>query len=128
MSFYDIYHPYQTSAIVPECRYCSVHVPNTGDLCATHSAERERLVDAAMVYISSLGGPSHECISLYPWDKTPEALRALSDHGGDEDWLAALPPGIPYSECYWLDLMGVCGEPSEYKLRDGWVVLIGAHA
>ncbi len=125
MSYYDYSY---NDTLSPECRYCLSKVHSEGDLCGKHGADREKLVNTAMVFISSFQGPSHLCISLYPWDKAPESLRCLSDHGGDEDWLAVLPPGIPYSECYWMDRMGVCGEPSECKLRDGWVVLIGAHA
>jgi hypothetical protein len=31
-------------------------------------------------------------ISIWRFHEAPEELRALSPHGGDEDWLAELPP------------------------------------
>lgn len=31
-------------------------------------------------------------ITVYPWDSAPEELRALSQHGGDEDWVVVVPP------------------------------------
>jgi len=34
--------------------------------------------------------PNH--IRVWAWKDAPEELKALSQHGGDEDWLALLPP------------------------------------
>lgn len=31
-------------------------------------------------------------IVVYSWDEAPEELQALSQHGGDEDWVIVVPP------------------------------------
>lgn len=124
MSYYDYSY---NDTLSPECRYCLTHVPNTGDLCAKHGAERDVLVTTAMTYLS--GRPIPDCIQVYPWDKAPEVLRDLSDNGGDEDWLAVIPPSLSANRdgYSWLDHLGCCSN-DHTELRDGWVVVIGAHA
>jgi hypothetical protein len=60
------------------------------------------------------------------WD-APGELRALSPHGGDEDWLALCPDGdIPsWMEC---DTSFAACDASTCELPDGRWVVIGAHA
>lgn len=61
------------------------------------------------------------------WSAPPE-YRALSNHGGDEDWVAHLPAGE--EEPAWADTgssFGCCSV-SRHELPDGSCVLIGAHA
>jgi len=66
-------------------------------------------------------------IIVWAWRDAPEELRALSGHGGDEDWVGLCPDdwtpmwmngGTPF---------GVC-DASEHTLPDGRTVVIGAHA
>ena len=61
------------------------------------------------------------------WD-APGELRCLSEHGGDEDWLALVPAGeaLPY----WMESGAGFGssDVSEHRLHDGRTVYIGAHA
>ncbi|GIV03697.1 MAG: hypothetical protein KatS3mg015_2527 [Fimbriimonadales bacterium] len=55
-------------------------------------------------------------------------LQRLSQHGGDEDWLAVVPP--PWDAPAWMDTgtsFGVC-RVGERELPGGYVVVIGAHA
>ncbi len=68
-------------------------------------------------------------IQIWPFYEAPPEYRALSPHGGDEDWIALIPPewnGVPY----FLESgsrFGCC-DVSEHRLLDGSIVAIGAHA
>ena len=66
-------------------------------------------------------------ITVWRFDDAPSHYRALSEHGGDEDWLAFVPEG--FGEVPWLrggSLFGPC-EVSMHEVTSG-VVHIGAHA
>lgn len=68
-------------------------------------------------------------VIVWRYADAPESLRVLSPHGGDEDWLALVPP----SERGWIGWaemgtpFGVCNV-SETALPYGFRVFIGAHA
>jgi hypothetical protein len=65
---------------------------------------------------------------LWRFDEAPAELRALSTHGGDEDWLILAPPGVEIP--WWLSEgsgFGCCSV-STHTLPDGSTVQIGAHA
>lgn len=72
---------------------------------------------------------SDEPILVWPWQNAPEALRALSRHGGDEDWVGVVPPnswGVPM----WMESgtsFGCC-DVDHTELPGGYIVCIGAHA
>lgn len=69
-------------------------------------------------------------IHVWPFYDAPKALRDLSPHGGDEDWLALVPRKM--SEEMWIGWLdtgtpfGVC-DVSTHEVAEG-VVYIGAHA
>jgi hypothetical protein len=67
--------------------------------------------------------------TLLVWEfgDAPEELRALSRHGGDEDYLAIVPPGV--ARPVWTEYgpFGCCSI-SEHALPGGGLVLIGAHS
>ncbi len=66
-------------------------------------------------------------IKVWRFEDAPESYRRLSDHGGDEDWLAFVPDGM--SQPMWMDtgtLFGCC-DVSEHQVFGGRV-FIGAHA
>ena len=74
--------------------------------------------------------PNH--IRVWAWEDAPQELKALSPHGGDEDWLALLPPRLSGDYIGWMESgtpFGCCDvskhthpELPEYEVR------IGAHA
>jgi hypothetical protein len=67
-------------------------------------------------------------IKIWEFYDAPESYQRLSDHGGDEDWLALIPEGR--ERPYWMEdgsWFGCCSV-SEHKLADGATVYIGAHA
>jgi hypothetical protein len=58
----------------------------------------------------------------------PEEYQKLSTNGGDEDWLALLPPGM--SVPFWMEAgsrFGCCCV-DEFKQPDGSTVVIGSHS
>lgn len=71
-------------------------------------------------------------IQVWRWIDAPDELRALSYHGGDEDYVAVVPPylvsaylpifasGTPFGVC---DVQAV-----EHPRLAGSMVFIGAHA
>lgn len=72
-------------------------------------------------------------ILVWPFGDAPTELQALSTNGGDEDWLALVPPHLTNSDIPWLGSdddagpFGVCCI-NHYPLPDGRLVVIGAHA
>ncbi len=69
-----------------------------------------------------------DVIKVWPFHLAPKELQGLSGHGGDEDWLALLPPGVDHP--LWAESgtsFGRC-DVSSHKLLNGYTVLIGAHA
>lgn len=69
-----------------------------------------------------------KAIIIWSFYDAPGELRCLSDHGGDEDWVALLPRDMEPPS--WMDEgsnFGCC-RVSEHQLDDGRKVFIGAHA
>lgn len=68
-------------------------------------------------------------ILVWAWRDAPTQYRALSTHGGDEDWVAVVPAGMVDRYIPWLEHgpFGVC-DISRHDLPDGRRVFIGAHA
>ena len=69
-----------------------------------------------------------QAMLVWYWKDAPGELRALSDHGGDEDFISLLP--LNKEAPSWMDdgsSFGHC-RVSSYRLPDGREVRIGAHA
>lgn len=71
-----------------------------------------------------------EPIRIWRYHDAPQVLQDLSDHGGDEDWLALVPKEI-YDAVGWLGWLengiGV-SSTSRHELLNGDIVFIGANA
>lgn len=73
-----------------------------------------------------------KAIQVWAWDDAPDEFRALSPHGGDEDWVAFIPQPVYDSHggnfpwCESGSRFGVC-DVSEHEVTGG-VVRIGAHS
>ena len=68
-------------------------------------------------------------ITVWRWEDAPEEFKALSTHGGDEDWVAFVPSFLKDTYIGWMDegsSFGCCSV-SEHEVKNG-VVRIGAHA
>ena len=71
-----------------------------------------------------------KAIKVWRWEDAPRKYRRLSEHGGDEDWVALLPAGASDWYIPWLEdgtSFGCC-DVSRHPLPDGREVRIGAHA
>lgn len=72
--------------------------------------------------------PNH--IRVWRFVDAPEELKALSPHGGDEDWIALVPPKLADEYIGWLEY-GPFGPHRiwEYVHPElpGYVVKIGVH-
>lgn len=69
-------------------------------------------------------------IQVWRWEDAPEEYRALSTHGGDEDWVALVPKEMAAEYIGWMEdgsPFGCCSV-SKDMLPNGDVVRIGAHA
>ena len=67
-------------------------------------------------------------IQVWPFETAPPEYKALSKHGGDEDWLALVPIELTGRYIAWLDGGFGCCDVSIHPLPDGGTVYIGAHA
>jgi hypothetical protein len=68
-------------------------------------------------------------IKVWRWEDAPENYKALSTHGGDEDWVAFVPDILKYNWIGWMEsgtAFGCC-DVYEYEVENG-IVRIGAHA
>jgi hypothetical protein len=73
-----------------------------------------------------------KAILVWAWDDAPKELQALSTHGGDEDGIALLPPGMATNldnVPWWLERMwDTSASATHYQTSDGAPVIIWAHA
>lgn len=73
-------------------------------------------------------------VVVYRFQDAPDELRALSQNGGDEDWLALIPPSLCNIHIPWLEEgtpFGYCcvdSYPHPSPFFRGWRVVIGSHA
>lgn len=71
-------------------------------------------------------------IQIWRFEDAPEALRKLSTNGGDEDWLAVIPPNLKEEWIPWMDSGTSFGcymvFEYEHPIKVGYVVRIGCHA
>jgi hypothetical protein len=73
--------------------------------------------------------PNH--IRVWRFEDAPEELQALSDNGGDEDWLALIPPKLADEYIGWIDSQSFgCCSIDEYQHPElpGYIVKIGCHS
>lgn len=77
-----------------------------------------------------MNDPNH--IRIWTWADAPDELRSLSPHGGDEDWVALIPPRLSESFIPWLEDGGSFGcsgvSCHAHPELPGYEVRIGAHA
>ena len=69
-----------------------------------------------------------KCILVWEWWEAPGELRALSPHGGDEDWVGLVPEDMNQPSWMHSGSSFGCCDVSEHQLEDGRWVYIGAHA
>ena len=69
-------------------------------------------------------------IQIWCFEDAPAKYRMLSNHGGDEDWLALIPASMVNEYFDWMDegTSFGCARVSKHTLQNGKQVRIGAHA
>lgn len=70
-------------------------------------------------------------ILVWEWKDAPQELRALSEHGGDEDWVAEVPPAVDEWHPALRRLLAsvICDvSKHDHPTKEGWKVYIAAHA
>jgi len=70
-------------------------------------------------------------IKVWRFHDAPEEFKNLSDNGGDEDWVALIPPWFIDEDVPWLDSGSFgCFCIDEYTHPDypGYKIKIGCHA
>jgi hypothetical protein len=65
-------------------------------------------------------------IMVWEFNRAPREYRALSEYGGDEDWVVFVPEGWDYTP-NWVNKIDACDEPQQIMVKGG-IVYIGAHA
>jgi len=75
-----------------------------------------------------MNAPNH--IRVWRFCDAPEELRNLSTNGGDEDWLALIPPKLVGEYIPWIGAEFGCSGIDKYEHPElpGFVVKIGSHA
>jgi hypothetical protein len=73
-----------------------------------------------------------EPMLVWRFENAPTELQAISDHGGDEDWIAVIPPHLANDWVDWMDSgsrFGPCNTSEhDHPMKPGYKVRIGAHA
>ena len=69
------------------------------------------------VLVEGRGRKMENCIKIYPFDKAHNDLRALSQNGGDEDWVIVIPK----------DLWEFCVFNDDYVAGFGWLEIHEEH-
>lgn len=90
---------------------------------------KEILKQAQLIYekFQELGKDwDKKSIRIWSFKDAPEELRALSENGGDEDWIALIPDELYESGNYWW--LERCANFIEYHPIPGFVVCIGSHS
>lgn len=78
--------------------------------------------------------PTKDAIKVWKFNDAPEYLRNLSNNGGDEDWLAVIPPGYKDEWIPWMESGSefgcCCVDEYDYPslTLKGFKVRIGSHA
>lgn len=78
----------------------------------------------------SISAPNH--IRVWRFNDAPDELKALSNHGGDEDWLALVPPLLVDEYIPWIEescgFGRCCVSVHTHPELSGYHIRIGAHA
>ena len=75
---------------------------------------------------------SDEPILVWSFKNAPNEFRNLSENGGDEDWVAVIPPNSVNKYISWMDEgtpFGCCNvEYYKHPNKNGYQVAIGSHS
>lgn len=107
--------------ILPYCPACEPELKESGCL---HDLGAQ---STPAFFIGGAGAP----ILVWRFDEAPEEYQKLSPHGGDEDWLALIPPAYEKAGAPdWIienSAFAIC-HLSMHRLSGGFMVAIGTHS
>jgi hypothetical protein len=92
--------------------------------------------DNAMKWATRHGDIGHAfdddgSIRLWPYTEAPDLFQRLCDCGGDEDWIALIPPSMPTNNDIpsWVGIGGfaIC-DVKIVELDRGWRLIVATHA
>lgn len=67
-------------------------------------------------------------IQIWKFDQAPSIYKEMSNSGGDEDWIALIPPALfEYGLPFWLESMDSMHRPQVYAIAMGYKVVIASH-
>lgn len=100
------------------------------DVCQSYYDKLERDKEAAERRLAEVRHETEQSIRVWRFEDAPADFKALSPHGGDEDWVAHIPASLASEYIGWMESGGPfgCASVSEHWRQDGSVVKIGAHA
>ena len=108
------------------CDHCCAPVKDDNTYCLKCKTVQEaRLATFKKISPSELG--MGRAIIVWAFGDAPDAYREMSNNGGDEDWIALLPPNFEWTP-FWLEKLDTCMSPQEYLIADGYKIIIGSHA
>ncbi len=106
---------------VPYCNRCEKVPQETG--CLHEPADATILVE-----VDSTKAPP---ILVWKFQEAPENFQKLSPHGGDEEWLALVPPTYEKTGALgWIlenTSLAICNL-SMHRIKGGFLVAIGKHS
>lgn len=88
---------------------------------ALKDLEEGKWVDARL-------SPGESPITVWEYGKAPQELQ-ISSSGGDEDWVAEIPPAFSERYLSWLeeDRFGNSVEELDHPTKKGWKIRIAGH-
>jgi len=87
-----------------------------------YQQSRARLKAKALPIAKTLLQNAGYATLVYPWKDAPDVFRALSENGGDEDFVI-----VSRGDVWWAYKLAVCDE-DVYDVGDGIYVTITAHS
>lgn len=116
--------------IYPSCRRCHAAQQSLKEPVDRHLlATRGKSIEVASKWLSENNASTANAIIVWRFCEAPEPLQNLSENGGDEDWLALVPPTMKDDWIGWLESPSFgCSAVDEFNLGDGSAVKIGSHA
>lgn len=67
-------------------------------------------------------------IQIWKFEGAPKLYQEMSDAGGDEDWIALIPPNLfDYGLPFWMESMDSLHRPQIYDIALGYKVVIASH-
>ena len=71
-----------------------------------------------------------EPVTVWRFDYAPTAIQEAASQGGDEDWIAEIPPALDqYGLPFWIEAMDSMREPKRvtHPTKPGWQLIVGSH-